>query len=165
MTIWEIDREIEKLVNSVDEETGEVMFDVDALDALQMEREKKIENLALAVKNMKAEAQAIKAEEENLYSRRKALEAKADRAKEYLEYVTNGEGFKSAKVVVSYRNSTVCEVDEDFINWAKEDPTRAELYLRYSEPKVDKKAVADVLKIGTVLPFASLVTRKNITIK
>lgn len=165
MTIWEIDREIEKLVNSVDEETGEVMFDVDALDALQMERDQKIENLALAIKNMKAEAQAIKAEEETLSARRKALEAKADRAKEYLEYVCNGEGFKSAKTVVSFRNSTACEVDADFIDWAKADKTRAELYLRYAEPKVDKKAVADALKIGAVIPFASLVTRKNITIK
>ena len=165
MTIWEIDREIEKLVNSVDEETGEVMFDVDALDALQMEREQKIENLALAVKNMTAEAKAIKAEEESLTTRRKALEAKADRAKEYLAYVCNGEGFKSAKTVVSFRNSTSCEVDDDFINWAKEDPTRAELYLRYAEPKVDKKALTDVLKIGTVIPFARLVTKQNINIK
>lgn len=165
MTIWEIDREIDRLVNAVDEETGEVLCDVEALEALSMAREEKVENLALAVKNMTADAKAIKAEEDALAQRRKSIEAKVARAKEYLEYVCAGEGFKSSKVVVSFRPSTSCEVDADFLEWAKADPTRAELYLRYDEPKVNKKALTDVLKIGTVIPFAQLVTRKNITIK
>ena len=167
MTIWEIDREIDKLVNSnIDEETGEALFDIEALEALQMERDAKVENLALAYKNLTAEAAAIKAEEDALKKRREAVEKKAERARDYLEFVCHGEGFKSAKAVVSFRTSTSCEVDDyDFIAWAKEDPTRSELYLRYAEPKVNKKALTDVLKIGAVIPFAQLVTKKNISIK
>ena len=164
MTIYEIDRAIEALL-SVDEETGEVAFYADALESLQMARDAKVENLACAVKNLKAEAAAIKAEEESLATRRKSVEARAERAKEYLDYVLGGNPFKSAKAVVSYRNSTSCETDADFVEWCKEDPTRAELYLRYDEPKVNKKAVGDVLKVGTVLPFARLVTKRSISVK
>lgn len=45
MTLYEIDRSIEALVNAVDPETGEITVDNDALDALMMERDNKIEKL------------------------------------------------------------------------------------------------------------------------
>ena len=59
MTLYEIDNAI---LGCVDDETGEVI-DFDKLDKLTMQREQKLEGAALAVKNLTAEAEAIKAEE------------------------------------------------------------------------------------------------------
>jgi hypothetical protein len=55
MTLYEID---DAILACVDPETGEII-NPEALTALQMEREKKLENVALWVKDLKAEAEAI----------------------------------------------------------------------------------------------------------
>ena len=96
MNLYEIDRQIQELIeNSVDPETGELTLDPAALDALQMEREAKIENLACYVKNLTADAKAIKAEEQALSERRKAAENKAERLKRYLSDALEGEKFST----------------------------------------------------------------------
>ena len=61
MTIFDID---EAILNLVDEETGEVV-DIEALEALEMERDKKVSNIACWIKQLDAEAEAIKAEKKN----------------------------------------------------------------------------------------------------
>ena len=45
MKIYEIENAISDLLSQVDEETGEILFDPEQLEALQMERDGKIENL------------------------------------------------------------------------------------------------------------------------
>ena len=72
MTIYEIDNEI---MNCVDMETGEVI-DTDKLNDLQMERDAKIENVALWIKELKAEAEAIKNEKQALADRQRVAENK-----------------------------------------------------------------------------------------
>ena len=59
-TLFEIDQAI---LATIDFETGEIL-DTDALEALQMEREAKLENIALWVKNLMSDAAAYKAEKE-----------------------------------------------------------------------------------------------------
>ena len=81
MTLYEIDSAI---MDCVDEETGEVV-DIEELEALQIEREKKVEGIALAVKNYAAEAKAIKEEEEK---------------------------FKTARVSVYYKNNESVTIDD-----------------------------------------------------
>lgn len=66
MTLYEIDSTI---MDCVDEETGEII-DLEKLEALNIERDKKVEGIALAVKNYAAEAKAIKEEEEKLKTAR-----------------------------------------------------------------------------------------------
>jgi len=77
MKLYEIDREIESLV---DPGTGEIL-DFEAFTSLQMAREAKIENMALWAKNLTAEADAIKAERNNLTDRERAARNKADSLK------------------------------------------------------------------------------------
>ena len=60
--LYEIDQEI---LDCVDLETGEIL-DTEKLDALQMEREAKLEGVALWVKDLKAEAAAVKEEADKL---------------------------------------------------------------------------------------------------
>ena len=97
MTIYEIDNEI---MNCIDMETGEVI-DTDKLNELQMERDAKIENVALWIKELKAEAEAIKNEKQSLAERQRVAESKAESLKNWLAYVLNGEKFKTSKCSIS----------------------------------------------------------------
>ena len=64
MKLYEID---EQILGCIDAETGEII-DADMLNALQIERDAKIENVALWIKDLKAEAEAYKAEKQAYYS-------------------------------------------------------------------------------------------------
>ena len=62
MKLYEIDQEIQKIFDSmvIDEETGEVSLDTEALEALQEQRQNKLEGAALYVKDLEAMAKAIR---------------------------------------------------------------------------------------------------------
>ena len=163
MNIYEIDKAIEELIaGAVDPETGELVLDNEALDALQMEREKKIENLALYIKNSTSLAAGIRAEEKALADRRQAIERKVERLKKYLEYALAGEGFSTSRVNCSFRKSEALEVAPEFLGWAVEHDSAL---IRMKAPEADKTAIKAALKNGAVLPFVELVPRKNLTIK
>lgn len=158
MNIYEIDAAILSLI---DEETGEIA-DFGAFESLQMERSAKIENIALWYKNLAAESKAIKDEEKTLSERRRACENKAERLKKYLAEILQGESFKTPKTAVSFRKSTAVETEPEFIEWAQKNK---DVLLKYREPEPDKTAIKDALKEGAEIPYASLVERKNISIK
>ena len=42
-SLYEINKDLEQLLSNVDEETGELLIDPEALDALMMERQDKLE--------------------------------------------------------------------------------------------------------------------------
>ena len=110
MTIYDIEAEI---MDCIDQETGEVI-DLDRLNALEMERDKKISNVACWIKDLKAEAEAIKAEEQNLNHRRKVCENKMESLKTYLATFLNGEKFKDARCSISYRRSERVNFADNF---------------------------------------------------
>jgi hypothetical protein len=112
--LYEIDQKIQALVDgAVDEETGEVVIDLEALQELQMEREKKLEGIALVVKNMTAEADAIRAEEKKLADRRRVLENKTERLKGWLAFALNGEKLATPRVSVSVGKAQQSVVVDD----------------------------------------------------
>ena len=82
MKLYEINAEIQRLADllEVDEETGEVLCDIDAvykeIDALQLEKKSVLEYLAKLVLNIRAESSAVKAEEQRLKERRTRLAKK-----------------------------------------------------------------------------------------
>ena len=73
MNLYEIDNAI---LNCVDMETGEII-DMGKLNALQMERAQKIENIGCWIKNLLSDADALDKEKKNLAARQKAAENKA----------------------------------------------------------------------------------------
>lgn len=155
--LYELTRAIEEFDLEIDEETGEVT-NLDELDALELERDTKVENIALWVKNLTAEAAAIKAEVQNLTKRQKAAENKAERLKDYLMGNLAGEKFKTPKVAISYRTSEAVEItDEDLIP--------DEFLTIKTEYKPDKKAIKDELKAGGEVEGAELVKRTSLQIK
>ena len=158
--LYDINADLEQLLTTVDEETGELLIDPEALDTLLLEKQDKIEGMALLVKNWTAEADAIRAEEKALAERRQRLEKKRDGLTRYLQDVLAGEKFETARVAVSWRRSKSVEIDEAAF-W--ENPSEA--YIRYKEPEVNKKAITDALKEGKTVPGAALVEKVSMTIK
>lgn len=160
MTLYSINAALEELLNQVDPETGELTCDLDQLDALMMERDEKLEGLALYCKNADAEAKAIREEEKALAERRRSLENKAERAKGFLAEQLAGEKFSTPKVVVSYRKSEQVEVSSAFFT----DESN-ERFLRFKDPEADKTAIKAALKNGETVPGAELVSKMNMSIK
>lgn len=81
ISLYEINSQIEQAWGAaVDPDTGEIINEeaLQALDGLTMQREEKLENLALFYKNLSAEAEALKAEKMRLAARQAAAEKKAE---------------------------------------------------------------------------------------
>lgn len=155
-TLYELVKEIEDFQFEIDEETGEIL-NFDELDALQLEKNTKVENICLLIKNLRSDAEAYKNEKNSFEQKRKQAENKADRLTAYVQYILAGDKFKSSKVSVSYRKSEkiICpellEVEPD--------------YLRYKEPELDKKKIKDAIKAGVKVKGCYMEESLNIQIK
>ena len=161
MTLYEIDQKMQRLV---DPETGELM-DYEAFAALQMDREKKIENMALWVKDLSAEAKAIKEEEDNLRDRRRGMENKAERLKTYLSIALGGEKFQTARCAVSFRKTASVQIDDqdNLIRWLEQNGY--DDCLKYKEPEVSKTELGKLMKAGTPVPFAYIKESQSVGVK
>lgn len=136
-----------------------VWINEDELTELQMAKDEKRENIALYIKNIEAEAAAVKAERQVFDERYKRLMNKANRLREYLTADLDGEPFKTNRVAISFRKSeSVNIVDEDAVPDRFLDisivrkPVKANIkqYLKEAEAK------------GEQVPWAKLEVKKNI---
>ena len=145
-TLYEIDQSILALA---DPETGEIT-DFEKLEELQLERDAKIENVALWHKNLIAETGMIQAEEQALAKRRKACERKADSLKHYLENALAGENFKTSKVLCEFSPRTTVRITD-----------RTKLTSEYLRSKTttepDKIAISEAIKSGKEVDGAELI--------
>lgn len=153
MTLYEIDQQ---LMDCIDLETGEII-DAEKLNALQMERDEKIENVALWIKDLKAEIDALKAEKQAFADRQKSAERTLESLNKWLTSALAGEKFKTTKVAVSFRKTTSVEVDNinDLPNW----------FVRPGEPTADKVALKKALTEGREIEGAHLVESTSISVK
>ena len=160
-TLYEIDQAI---LDCIDFETGEVI-DPEKLSALQMEREVKIENVALWYKNLLSDAEAIKAEKNALAEREAAARSKAESLKKWLTEALNGAKMTTPKVAISFRKSESVEIpdEEEFIDWAQ-DCECTDL-LTYKTPTPNKTAIKAAIKQGRAIYGATLTEKNNIQIK
>ena len=159
MTLYEINNELARLMeDAVDEETGEINEDaIKALEEMQMAWDEKVENIGCFIKNLKADADAIKAEKMALAKRQQTAENKAERLQQYLTDMLGGQTSSSPRVAISYRKSTQVKCDDIF--------KVPDEWLRYKDPELDKKAVKEALKNGEEVPGCYLEETRNIQIK
>lgn len=158
MTLYEINQQIQKAIElGFDPETGEILDD-SALQQLEIDRDEKVENICLFIKDLRAEASALDAEKKALDDRKNAAQRKADSLSRYLQAMLGGEKFKTARCAVSYRKSqAVVITDQDAI---------PEEYIRVKvsrEP--DKIALKDALKTVGAIDGAVLEERTSMIIK
>lgn len=153
MKLYEIDQAI---MDCIDMETGEIVNE-ELLNDLQMERDEKIENVVLWIKELKAEAEALNAEKLAFAERQKVAENKMESLKKWLAYALNGEKFKTVRASVTFRTSDKVEIADIY----KLD----ENYLRYKEPEADKDAIKKAIKAGQQVVGATLVPSTSVIIK
>ena len=163
MKLFDIDERLAACVKLdesrvVDTESGEII-DLEAIAALEMERDKKIENLGCWYKNLLAEAEALKAQKNAFAEREKAKKAKAESLKGFLGRYLNGKKFETAKVPMSFRKSEAVEFDAKCIGDVPEE------FLKFKDPELDKVAVKKAIKAGETVPGCELVARQNLQIK
>lgn len=151
MNLYEIDQAIMECVN----EDGEII-DLDRMNELQMSRNDKVENIALWIKNLLAEAKAIGDEKKALDDRKQRCERKAESLKHYLDYALDGHKFSTPRVAVSYRKSK----SVDIIN---ADLVPKEYFkVKY---EISKSDISEALKNGEEVPGCVLTEKENIQIK
>lgn len=153
MNLFQIDEEIMKCV---DMETGEII-DSAKLDELQMDRDTKIENIACWIKNLTADAEALKAQKQAFADRQKAAENKAESLKHYLSSYLDGQKFSTDKVAISFRKTSSVNVTD-----LMQIP---EQYLKFADPTPDKTAIKKAINDGVVIVGAEIVEGQSISIK
>ena len=158
MKLYEIDNAI---LDCVDLETGEVI-DTEKLDALQIERDAKIENVACWIKDLRAENEAIKSEKQKLDSRKKVNENKIESLMGWLNYALNGTKFKTGKCAISFRASESVEVTEEGLEALMKEHDEL---LTYKAPEPNKTAIKQALKDGLTVEGVELVRNTNVIIK
>ena len=167
MKLYDIDKALEEALDAaIDPETGEILDDSALADveALQLAREEKIEGVALWVKNMEAEADAVKAEKDNFAKRERTLRNKINAVKtHYLAPALDGERFKTPRVAISYRTSEAVEIDDTVS--AYELMALNVDFVKLPEPEVNKTAIKAALKSGREIKGVHLVRRLNLQIK
>ena len=153
-SLYEIDQSI---MACIDGETGEVI-DPEALDALMMEREQKLENVALWVKNLEADALAYKAEAATFTARQKAAESKITSLKAYLTRALDGQKFSTGKCVVSFRASEQVSIPDESI-------VPEQFLVESVTVRPDKAAIKKAIQAGIAVNGCELVKNQNISIK
>lgn len=153
-SLYEIDQ---RILSLVDEETGEIT-NFEQLDKLQIEREAKIENIALWIKNLKSDEESYKTEKQAFEDRQRQAKQRRESLERYLSDVLNGEKFQTAKVECSFRKSPPSVEIYDILALPKE-------FLRYKDPEADKTAIKEAIKEGKEIAGARLVINLNLQIK
>ena len=124
-----------------------------SVDDLKITFDEKAEWLAVCIKNIKADADKIAAEEKALKERQRAKERELGRMKDYLYSAMRNAGIEKIdmpKAKVSIRNnadSLVIDDEMGFVAWAQE---HNDSLLKYSMPEIRKNDVKKVLKTENI---------------
>ncbi len=162
-TLYEIDARLANIFitlegDGVDATTGEVL-DSEALDALQMEKWQKVDNICRFIKNLESDARQYKEEIERLKGRMDAAGKKVDSLKLYLaSHLEAGKKADVPSAQIRWRKSVAVSITDE----AK----LPKAFLKeIVEVKPDKTAIKDHLKKGEEVPGACLEERQNLSIK
>lgn len=161
-SLYEIGTDFLKALDGleVDEDTGEIK-NFDAVEALDAQFEDKAESVACYIKNLTAFAADLKAEEENLADRRKAVERRVDGVKKYLSSCLVAVGkdkVETAKARISFRKSVQVQIED-------EKALPADFVTTTVTKSPDKTAIKKAIQGGQDVTGASLIEKRNIQIK
>lgn len=156
--LFEIEACIE---NCCDIETGEIL-DVEALEALKMEKEQKLQNLCKWVKNLESDAEQYKAQKQVFADKQRHAENKAKSIRSYVQNFLNGQKWEAAdkSVKVGYRTTK----DKVFIDDLDAVP---EEYFKtpHTETNLNKTQLKEDIQNGVVVPGAHLEDSVSMSIK
>ena len=147
MNLYEIASQYRAVLEMEPENDDELAAQMNALDELEGELTVKAENIVRYMRNLSAEADALKAEEAALYKKRKAAENKAERLKAYLAAQMTLCGLKELKAglfKLRFQPTTpaISIIDEGAI------PEKFWIVKR----EVSKSSIKDAIKAGEEVP-------------
>ena len=167
MKLYEVHSEIEKLeikmLSYAEENEGDLTgFPYESeLDGLEIDRTEKALSIAVYIKNILSDANALKIEKDNLVKRQKACESKAESLKSYLgAFLPEGEKLDSAQVSIGWRTSSSVYIP-DVMEFKNADSRFYKTEIKTQWIKADiKKAI----KSGEV-DWARIDTKQKIQVK
>lgn len=168
MNLYNIDNTIKQIIEQgfvFDEETGEVFFTSDDLEQLEMELDKKLNNIIGYIKDLNIQAANMKAIKDDYAKRQKTYENKAENLKKYLDgfMQSNGkEKVESENGIASYRKSKSVDIYDDVAlqKFITENEDYANIKV---EP--NKTAIKEGISNGVIIPGAVIKENKNLSIK
>ena len=168
MKLYEIAADYQNLLDAI--ENGDIPEEalVDTLESITTLLEDKADNIACIIKELTAEAEAIKAEEDRLAERRKRKLKRAERLTQYLSdtLLQNGiPGLETARNSITFRKTpgkVVFDDEKAFIEWANEHATD---FLIYAKPTVNKNQIKAAINSGEKIEGVYLESKLNISIK
>jgi uncharacterized coiled-coil DUF342 family protein len=166
MKLHDIETEISSLGTRLEDWAAEHDGDVtefpfiSEMDALTIERERKLLSMACLVKEIDAEADALKKEAANLSERARVKSNAVTRIKGVISaYMEPGEKLSDERAALSWRKSDSVEVEVE----AEALPERFRRTKITIDP--DKTAIKDAIKAGEAVEGVRLVTKQNLQIK
>ena len=164
MNLYQLNSEYERIMSDVmeyaEENGGELSVELEhALEGVEIDLETKIENTALMIKNLVAEAEMVRAEEKKLTERRKKLENRSEAISSWLSMNLRGKQFKTGNVAITWRKSESVEVDI----LAEALPT--EFQVVKTTVTADKVELKKALKNGVVIDGVSIHEKQNMQVR
>jgi len=153
-SLFEIDQAI---LACCDAETGEII-DPEQLDALLMERNEKIESVALWIKNLKSNVVAYDAEIAAFEERKEKDKKRIESLQNWLINALGGQKFTTTKCAVSFRRSETVEVSDV-------EQLPAEFLRVKTTIEPNKTAIKEMLKSGREIIGCTLIEKQNMSIK
>lgn len=135
----------------------------DTLEGLAGDVETKAQSVAHMVRAMESNAAAVKQWAKDASERAKAIEARADRLREYLSSNMQACGIQKIEgpgITLSFRKSSAVVIDDE-----AQIPAA---YMRQKPPpppEPDKVALAAAMKAGEMVPGARLESRQTLQVK
>lgn len=162
MTLYELTEQIRILSEQewVDPDTGEILDEdvANALNALTISRDEKVENIGLWIKDTLAEAEAIKEEKRKLEIRQKQKERLAESLKKYLDFALAGQKFSTPRIAISFRNVAQGKTVID-------DPTQIPIGYQKIMTEPIKSLIAKAIKSGVAVPGAHLEDSHSVIVR
>ena len=155
-TLYELTEALANFNFEIDDETGEIL-NAAALDEIALERNVKIENIALWIKNLTSDAEAYKREKDSFTKKEQQAKKKIESLKNYLSLNLPGENFNTDRVNISWRKSESIEIEDE--------AQIPEEWLIPQAPKVDKVGIKAAIKNGELVPGVFIQEKQNIQIK
>ena len=160
MNLYEIASQYRAVLEMEPENDDELAAQMNALDELGGELTVKAENIVRYMRNLSSEADALKAEEDKLYQKRKAIENKHDRLKNYLAvqlYLAGIRELKAGIFKLRFQPTTpaISIIDESAI------PEKFWIVKR----EVSKASIKDAIKAGEEVPGIEIQRGETLVIR
>ena len=137
----------------------------DTIEGLQGDMQEKCTNVAAFIRNTESLADQIKQAEQAMAARRKALESRADRIRQYLLENMQRTGITKIdspwfKIALAKNPPSVVVDDEDTLKFAYPEFVKV-----VTTESLDKAAIKEAIKAGQIVEGAHLVQSERLSIK